>query len=103
MKMLASRRRRKAPATRQPRLARRSFVVACATAIGYLGDGVLLRFGRALVAGLRREVRLHVRLGHEQEARVGVGRSDQATRQLVEEELDDGLEALEVRLLVDRE
>src|SRR2546427_334264 len=40
-------------------------------------------------------------LGHEDQARVGVGRSLEPAGQLVEKELEDGVEALGVRLLVD--
>src|SRR6266542_5073644 len=108
--MLASRRRANAPRARQPRSrawARRSAPVS-ATAM-LLPPRVLRRLhvlllARApLVPRLRGEVRLDVVLRHEQQTRVRRGRRHQPTRELVKEQLDDRVEALQVELLVDRE
>ena len=107
-RMSASRRRTSAAATRRP--SRRVAVFSgcrrllspppgqpgCAT-------GILQLAGTALVAGLRRQVRLHVRLRHERDAGVRVRGRHQAGRVPVEEELQDGQPALQVRLLIDRE
>src|SRR5262245_10739039 len=105
-KMLASGRLRNAPATRQPGPARRSVAATSASGMpkSYLpGDRVLVLARAPVVAGLRGQVRPHVLLRHEQQTGVRVRRSDEAAGQLVEEQLHDGVEALQVGLLVDGE
>src|SRR5438876_10306704 len=62
-----------------------------------------LLVGASLEPRLGVQVGPDVLLGDEQQPGVGVGRLLQAARQLVQEELDDRVEALHVRLLVDRE
>ena len=71
--------------------------------LAWLRDRVLLLLRAPLVARLRRQVRLHVGLRHERDSRVRVRRRHEPRRVLVEEELEDGQPALQVRLLVDRE
>src|SRR5205809_38796 len=75
----------------------------CARGPFRLRGGVLLRARAALVPALRGQGRLHVLLRDEEQAGVGVGRGDQTSGQLVEEELDHRVEALQVGLLIDCE
>src|SRR4051812_8334372 len=87
---------------RRPADAGRRSIVSAATAES-LALEVLLRLVAALVARLRLQVRIHVVLRDEEQTRVRVRRRHEAAGELVEEELDDRLEALQVGLLVDRE
>src|SRR5688572_3727412 len=80
---------------------------ASGAAAGAAGSGAtpdhLLLFGGALEARRVRAVGAGVVLGHELQARVRLRRARQAARDLVDEELDDRIHALQVGLLVDRE
>src|SRR5687767_5058418 len=63
----------------------------------------LLIFGGPLEARRVGAVGAGVVLGHELQARVHLAGAGQPAGDLVDEELDDGIEALQVGLLVDRE
>src|SRR5260221_9809809 len=110
-RMLAQRSWRNQPATRQSVLSRASARTssppitpgACsAISASARGDHLLL-VRAALEPRLGLQVRRDVLLRHEEEAGVGVSRLLEAARQLVQEQLDHRQEALQVRLLVDRE
>src|SRR5690242_7918140 len=76
---------------------------SCSEIVQALGNRVFPDSRAALVAGLRRQIRLDVRPRHELQAGVRLRRRDEAAAVPVEKELLDRDEALQVGLLVDRE
>ena len=74
----------------------------CAGQLDRAGAGQeLFLIGTALKAALGSEVRLDVVFGDELQAGVDVRRAGQAAGELVNEQHHDGIEALQVGLLVD--
>src|SRR6185312_4933679 len=90
-----SRRAMKVEMRRRPADAGRRSVVSAAATAESLALDVLLCLVAALVARLRLQVGIHVAQGHEQEPRVRVRRRHEPAGDLVEEQLDDGLETLQ--------